>query len=269
MKILLMTDMEGSAGIVNMDDWVCPGGRYYEQGKRFVTAEVNAAVAGFFAGGASAVTVADGHGYGGLDIASLDSRAAYLRGPAGPYPFGLDLDCFDGTAWVGQHAKAGTPLAHIAHTGSHNVVDRRLNGISVGEFGEMAFLSLEWGSTPFFGSGDRAFCAEAEALFPGIYTAEVKRGLQPERGDECTTAEYERFALGAVHLAPARACELICEAAEKAAKALPHMKNSRPPALKAPFVLETVYRTDRRGVTFAERRVCNESLTALLNGRGE
>ena len=67
MKIMIMTDMEGCAGILNHDDWVMPEGRYYEKGKRLLTEEVNAALAGFFEAGAGEVVVVDGHGYGGID----------------------------------------------------------------------------------------------------------------------------------------------------------------------------------------------------------
>ncbi len=56
-----MTDVEGCAGILNFNDWCAPGGRYYEKGKAILTGEVNAAVQGFFAGGATEVVVFDGH----------------------------------------------------------------------------------------------------------------------------------------------------------------------------------------------------------------
>jgi len=41
MKIYLMTDMEGVAGILNHDDWVLPTGRFYDQGRRLLAEEVN------------------------------------------------------------------------------------------------------------------------------------------------------------------------------------------------------------------------------------
>lgn len=66
MKIYVMTDMEGVCGVVNHDDWVTPQGRYYAEGKRLLTMEVNAAIDGFAAAGATEIVVADGHGYGGI-----------------------------------------------------------------------------------------------------------------------------------------------------------------------------------------------------------
>jgi len=92
MKIYLMTDMEGCAGILNHDDWVLPSGRYYDAGRRILTDETNAAIDGFFAEGATEIVVVDGHGAGGIDPLRLDSRAQLQRGYRGEpvYPFGLD-----------------------------------------------------------------------------------------------------------------------------------------------------------------------------------
>ena len=39
MKIFIMTDMEGVAGVLDHDTWVTPQGRYYEAGKRLLTLE--------------------------------------------------------------------------------------------------------------------------------------------------------------------------------------------------------------------------------------
>lgn len=80
MKILIMTDMEGSAGLLNFKDWISPAGRYYEKGKSFLTNEVNAAIDGFFEGGATEIIVVDGHGHGGIDPELLDERAVLRRG---------------------------------------------------------------------------------------------------------------------------------------------------------------------------------------------
>lgn len=55
-----MTDMEDCAGILNHDDWGVPESRYYEQGKCFLTKEVNAAIAGFFEAGVDEVVVIAG-----------------------------------------------------------------------------------------------------------------------------------------------------------------------------------------------------------------
>ena len=58
MKVLIVTDLEGVNGVLNFDDWCVPEGRRNEAGCRFLTEEVNAAVAGFFEAGADSVTYA-------------------------------------------------------------------------------------------------------------------------------------------------------------------------------------------------------------------
>lgn len=204
MRLFLITDMEGCAGVLNSTDWCFPGGRCYETGRMLLTEEVNAAVRGFLEHGFDEVLVADAHGLGGLDLLRLDERVRYQRGFAGPYPLGMTPD-FDAVAWVGQHAKAGTPFAHLAHTSSMRVVDQRINGISVGEFGMSVFMGVVMGIQPIFGSGDLAFCKEAAALCPEMITVSVKEGVIPGSGRECLTEEYRERNTAAIHLHPLEA----------------------------------------------------------------
>ncbi|HOV73531.1 MAG TPA: M55 family metallopeptidase [Candidatus Hydrogenedentes bacterium] len=246
MKVLLMTDMEGVAGVKNSEDWCMPDSRFYSVGCRLLTLEVNAAVEGFFAGGATYVQVADGHGWGGIDIEMLDPRVEYARGwGAKAWPFGLD-ESFSGVAWVGQHAKASTEYAHLAHTQSFAYIDLSINGLSIGEFGQLGMCAAELGVPAFFGSGDLAFTKEAEALAPGIVTCAVKRGVMPGTGEECTVDEYRKRNAGAVHTTPVRARAMIRKAAEAALWKL--KKNPPPPvACKAPFERVAVLRPEKTG----------------------
>lgn len=245
MKILLMTDMEGVAGVRNSQDWCLPDSRFYDAGCRLLTHEVNAAVDGLYAGGAKYVQVADGHGAGGIDIELLDPRVEYARGWPDAWPFGLESS-FTGVAWVGQHARASSELAHLAHTQSFQYIDMWVNGVAIGEFGQLALCAAEVGVPSFFGSGDQAFCQEAEALVPGIVTCPVKRGLTRGRGDTCTLDEYRCRNTAAIHIPPPRARGMIRKAAEAAA----HMLKRNPPALpplKAPFELVVILRPAKPG----------------------
>lgn len=217
MKVFIMTDLEGVAGVLNRQDFVLWDSRYYEKAKDLLTLEVNAAVEGFSEAGATEILVADGHGAGAIQPELLDERAMLIRGFPDPYPFGLTAD-FDVAATVGQHAKAGTPYAHICHTGSQHVIDFTVNGISIGEFGQMALCAGELGIPMIFGAGDYAFCREAEELAPGIETVAVKRGLVPGTGDECTFEEYRNRNHAAIHVSPAKSRNMIKEGAFKALK---------------------------------------------------
>ena len=217
MKIYIMTDMEGVAGVLEHDNWCQPPeggypGRYYELGRKFLTEEVNAAIEGLIRGGADDIVVSDGHGAGGINLMLLDPRAKLLRGWPTGFPFELD-ESFDAVVWVGQHAKAGTPHAHLAHTMWFNRIDTSINGVSLGEFGQLAVCASELGIPSIFGSGDEAFCQEAMALVPDITTVAIKHGLQPDDGHDLDTKAYMKHNLSAIHLHPEVARRVIRERA--------------------------------------------------------
>jgi len=215
MKIYLMTDLEGVAGVLDSENWCLWDSRYYDLAKELLTNEVNAAVDGFFDGGATEIVVADGHGPGGINPKLLDPRVELMRGWPGGFPLLAD-EGYDAAAWVGQHAKAGTEYAHLCHTQSMEYVDLSINGISIGEFGQFAMCCSELGIRSIFGSGDLAFTKEAQALVPGIETVAVKRGTTPGKGDELPMDAYRRRNVAAIHISPRRACEMIREGAKRA-----------------------------------------------------
>ena len=215
MRIAIITDMEGVAGVVNFKDWIFPDSRYYEQGKILLTEEVNAAIRGFFDAGATEIFVIDAHGHGAINASLLDERALYSRGWGIFYEFGLSAG-WDAVAWVGQHAKSGTKLSHLAHSGDPCVLEARLNGISVGEYGEFLFIAGSYGTPVIFASGERAFCEEARDLAPFVHTAETKYGVTLDDGKDCNAEEYWEHNLGAVHVHPKVAHRRIYDGAKAA-----------------------------------------------------
>src|SRR5919199_1248621 len=64
MRVLIMSDMEGVSGIVVWEQ-VNGGAPMYEEGRRLYTEEINAAVRGARAAGATEIVVVDCHGAGG------------------------------------------------------------------------------------------------------------------------------------------------------------------------------------------------------------
>jgi D-amino peptidase len=62
-KVFVVSDMEGVAGIVKWDQ-VTGGHAMYEEGRRLYTGEINAAVRGVKAAGATEIVVMDCHGAG-------------------------------------------------------------------------------------------------------------------------------------------------------------------------------------------------------------
>lgn len=216
MHIYIQTDMEGVAGIINSEDWCMPGGRYYDKGKALVTAEVNAAIEGLLAGGASGITVSDSHGYGGIDGIALHAAAELKRGNPTAWPHLLDEREYDAVVWVGQHAKAGTSYAHLAHTGTFRTRDLSVNGVAIGEYGRLLLCAAQLGVRAIFASGDRAFTEEVEALTPGVETVAVKRGTQPDPGHCLPHKAYARHNIHAIHLSPQEACGRIRDGAQRA-----------------------------------------------------
>ncbi len=243
MRIFLMTDLEGVAGVLNFTDWCLPESRYFDLAKELLTAEVNAAVEGFLAAGAQEILVVDGHGAGGINPRLLHKRAELMRGLGMGWPFLLN-EGYDAVAWVGQHAKAGTAYAHLAHTQSLKYLDLSVNGVSIGEFGQLALCAGELDVPAIFFSGDSAGCLEAQRLTPGIETVSVKRGTQSTSGDELDADAYMRHNTGAIHRHPERARELIREGAERALIAFGARKPHVSPPLSAPFQRVAVFRGD-------------------------
>ena len=267
MKIMIMSDMEGSAGVLNLTDWAEADGRYYDKGKRLLTEEVNAAIAGLCAGGATELVVVDGHGGGmGIDPELLDERAwlACGRG-AQVWPWGLDKT-FAGLAFVGQHAKAGTPYSHITHTQTFEYLDIAINGLSIGEYGQFALCAMELGVPTILACGEEALAREAEALTPGVVTVAIKRGLLPDGLDRLGGDSYSKAKLSAIHRTPGQARKLIREGAEKAVRLLAKNPSTfHYPALNPPFSCVCRYRPKGDKPAYESVATHHGSIIALMN----
>src|SRR5262245_42459252 len=159
MKLLIMTDMEGVAGVINAADYLAPSGRLYEVGRELATLEVNAAVEGALAGGASDVLVVDGHGAGAIDARRLHPAARLLAGQPKPRAFGCDPS-FDAAFVVGQHAMSNADGGHLSHTNSWTVEEWRINDRPIGELGKEMLLFAACGVPTVLVTGDAACCAE-------------------------------------------------------------------------------------------------------------
>ncbi len=263
MKIYIMTDLEGVAGVLDFENWCRPESRYNELAKEFLTLEVNAAVEGFFEGGADEIFVADGHGSGGINPKLIDSRVELIRGWPERFPFLLDSS-FDYVAWVGQHAKAGSEYAHLAHTQSFRYIDLSINGVSIGELGQFAMCASELGVRSIFASGDLALTKEASALIPGIETVSVKRGTTPGKGDNLPAKKYMVRNYSAIHVPPVRARELIKEGAFRAIKRAKKEDFGIIP-LKSPFERIAVFRSDEENPKTISKERHPDSVIALMN----
>ncbi len=180
-------DMEGVSGIFTREHvWYWEEGarkHIAEQGRQLLIDDINSAAAAALEAGVDELIVCDTHHGGGniiLDrmlsdprITYLDKSRGYQNGKLRWMP-GLD-ESADGFMLPGHHAKAGTQGAFLPHTWTLEWADFRINGQSVGEMGIEACFAGYWDIPVVMMQGDEAACAEAEAQFPGIVTAPVKR----------------------------------------------------------------------------------------------
>jgi D-amino peptidase len=204
-RILVSADMEGVTGVVHPDD-VEPGTAAYAECRHLMTADVNAAVAGLFDGGATEVVVNDAHyTMRNLVLAELDPRVEYIRGstkPLGMMQGLLDDEGrpVDSVAFVGYHAGAGQPgvLAHC-HL-ANSIVDVRVGGVSTSEGRMNAMLAASLGVPVVLVTGDDVACADADTYAPLAARAQVKQAV-------------DRYA--AKVLPPARTAALIRDAAAR------------------------------------------------------
>ena len=183
MKVFVISDMEGISGIVKPEQ-TGAGEPLYEEGRKLYTQEINAAVRGAKAAGATEIVVMDCHGAGkGYTFNSL-------------VPEDLDPDCefvvqnewteytefleqgVDGALFIGMHAQAGAAEGVLNHTVSgRDFQNLWFNGTLVGETGINAALCGTWGCPVLMVTGDQAACAEGkELLGDGLTTVEVKQG---------------------------------------------------------------------------------------------
>ncbi len=201
MRVFIVSDMEGVAGITNWDQ-VTGGKSLYEEGRKLYTEEINAAVRGARAGGATEIVVMDCHGAGegwsfnSLIPDQLDSGCEFVVQHEWTEYTGVLEDGCDAALFIAMHAKAGTPDGVMCHTVSGSQwTNLWFNGVSVGESGINAALCGHWGCPVLLVTGDAAACREGRALLgDGLTTVEVKTGLG-------------RFS--ARHIPPVRARQLI------------------------------------------------------------
>jgi D-amino peptidase len=184
MRVHIFGDMEGVAGIVKWEQ-VTGGSPMYDEARQLYTGEMNAAVRGAFAGGASEVVVMDCHGAGGawsfnsLLAEELDPRCEYVvQSEWTEYTDFLEQGC-DAALMVGMHARSGASDGVLNHTVSaQRWQNLWFNGTLVGETGINAALCGHWGCPVLLVTGDAATCVEGtELLGPGLVTVAVKQGL--------------------------------------------------------------------------------------------
>ena len=184
MKVHIISDMEGVAGIVRPEQTQA-GEELYEEGRKLYTEEINAAVRGAKAAGATEIVVVDCHGAGegftfnSLIAEDLDPACEFVvQQEWTGYTEFLEQGC-DAALFIGMHAMAGTPDGVLSHT-VHGREWRRLrfNGVLAGETAINAALCGTWNCPVLLVTGDDATCREATTLLgDGLTTVCVKTAI--------------------------------------------------------------------------------------------
>ncbi|WBO68446.1 M55 family metallopeptidase [Streptomyces camelliae] len=175
MRIYISVDMEGITGLVDAHD-VQPGGRDYERGRRMMAQDVNAAVRGAVAAGATDLLVNDAHGpMRNILPEDLNPAVRLVRGKPKHMSMleGLTPE-HDAMVCVGYHARAGE-LGVLSHSFmGHEIEDIWLDGRPVGEIGLAHATAAAMGVPTVVLTGDDSACAEMTAWDPAVTTVPVK-----------------------------------------------------------------------------------------------
>jgi D-amino peptidase len=169
----MITDAEGVGGVCRQDQTDPKD----QEMRQLLTGEANAAVEGFFAGGAEEVIVWDGHdGSQTLSTLTIHPKARLLMGALGPSML-MDRH-FSAVAYVGQHSKANVRGGIMAHSySSLGIQNMLLNGKPVGEIDVIAAMAGHFGTPVIMLSGDQAAANELHEIVPDAELAVVKEGL--------------------------------------------------------------------------------------------
>ena len=229
LKIYISADMEGVVGTVTGEQ-LGPSGFEYEQARRWMTEEVNAAIRGARAAGATEILISDSHGNGqNLLLDELPEDVRVIR--SWPRPLGMMAgidDTFDGAIFIGYHASTNNSMGVRAHTmSSARLTSVKLNGVPVPETGLNAAVAGHFGVPVIMISGDDVIAEEATALIGDVETAVVKRAYGFHSAETLT---------------PAAAYRLI---EETAARAVGRIDDFRPWDLGGPIELEVSFKNYR------------------------
>jgi D-amino peptidase len=134
MNVFISADIEGVGGVMGWHQGD-PTGRDYKLACQWMTAEVNAAIEGCLAAGATSIVVKDSHNEANnIELDKLHPAAELISGwgPLGSMVEGID-EQFDALVLIGYHARSSSVRGTLAHTWSSIILDLQLNGRSMGE----------------------------------------------------------------------------------------------------------------------------------------
>jgi len=262
MRVWMSLDMEGVAGVVDWEQCRPGSGAPYALGCELLQDEVNAAIEGAIAGGATEVVLNDSHSrMANLDPRKIAGGAQYISGRHKPRYMmeGLD-ETFDAAFFVGYHGSISGRPSTMSHTYNPEVfAGAKLNGTYVGESGINALVAEHYGVPIAFVSGDEVTWEETAPFAQGALNVVTKHSI--------TRAS-------ARNLHPTESCRLIREGAREAIKRVA-AGAVETPGIEQPAMLDLEFQTSdmaeiatwARGVRrTAERgvRIAGDSLLEMF-----
>lgn len=179
MRIFISCDMEGITGVA-VGKHCNPTEPEYQRFRKLMTRDVNAAIEGAAAVGATKFLVVDSHGpMTNILIEELDARAELLSGSLKHFcqMEGIETG-FDGAFFLGYHAREGGGDGLLNHTVMGVAITQvRCNGKEVGETGINAGLAGHFEVPIALVSGDDVTAQEAQDLLGEVETAVVKQAV--------------------------------------------------------------------------------------------
>ena len=224
LKIYISADMEGVVGVVT-NEQLGPTGFEYQRFREFMTQEVNAAIEGALAAGATQIVVSDSHGNGqNLLIEKLPRDVLLVRSWPRPLMMMQGIDAsFAGAVFIGYHAGTTNMEGVRAHTiSSARLADVRLNDRSMSEAGINAAIAGHFNVPIIAISGDDVVVKETTALLGDVEGAVVK---------------WANGFHSATTMMPEASYQLI---REKVQKAVGRIKDFKPYKVAAPVKLDVV-----------------------------
>ena len=191
MRVYVSADMEGTAGVSGWAE-THPGDRAYPRAQALMAGEVNAALAGAFAGGATEIGINDSHnGMRNLSLVELPEGVQLLNGSpkrysmvegAEPAPVfqgegSTKRNRWDVALFTGYHAAAGRS-GNLAHTFTLHLREVRLNGDLVSETFWNAHLLGQWGIPVGLVTGDDVLEEDVRRLIPDAVYVRVKEAVE-------------------------------------------------------------------------------------------
>ena len=178
MRVLISADAEGISGVTNTDEMLY-GKPYYEFMRDMMTADVNAAIEGAFAGGATEVVVNDSHWtMTNVKIETLDPRADLIKGFHKHLCMVEGVQEADAVFFLGYHCRTGDSdgVGNETILG-REIVEIRMNGRPVGESEINAAVCGDFGVPVIFASGDHLYEQELRETLPDVEFGLTKYAL--------------------------------------------------------------------------------------------